>query len=800
MDRKVPQLKEFVNQYLPTKLPMNWHHELFYDILENRVIQKADGRLYFNNFVNSKDEPVQGVDGYSFLPFEKARPIKINNNILMLAPRFHAKSQCFTINYPIWEMHRNPNVRIMIVSANDDIAASFNRAIMNNLMNNQKLIDSFGSLAPEFQEKQKWGEKAIIIRRDTMEKDPTVAAIGVGGRLISRRADIIIIDDLIDIETARTATGRRKTREWYENVLLPILEEGGRLILAGTSWYRGDIYDTLWQESEFDIRLKLKALMYSDKYQRDDGKEIRYIPYDLLEWPLAQKVEDVFSDEIIHHYRLHKNLKGGTMWPEKWSYKKLMYKKVTQNMSNSSFMRQYLNEPSSEEEKLFKDSYIKGAMMAGARKTLLPTWDNANPDFSSGYGHMIIGMGIDLAISRKASADNRAIALWGLTEDRRRVPLYLDFGKWSLDETKQKIIELYHAFRPVKVRVETVAFQDMMRQELAEDIPIEGFHTTSSKKFNPETGISHMALLMEQGKMILPTSRENKTYYDRVRQLITEMTVYSYDQHPGDVLMASWFACDILREFDDKLRDNRGYFSSEALVDQLKNVRAASRVLLLTPNYYKIAGTSLVYVFRPVVDGEMFIRPDEKFFIFSVRGERSCAYVFEKSTNEIVAKMEGDISVLMYASLLEKASAFFNKAQVILDREGEGEGVYMELERRGTVNLLCMQPDDRGLPIYREGFRITEGNLPLAVSSFKVNFDRGNVRVPDDQLIKEMGDMISVNGNKLNLSFGEGLRIKAVSIGLWLLENYETDAKVLEGEKKKRKISKTLKMPYATFR
>lgn len=786
----VPDLTQFVLETMPGKLEMNWHHQLYYDILENRIIQKEDGKLYLNTYVDANGVYVpDGTVG--------AIPSKINKNILMMAPRFHSKSQCFTINYPIWRIYKNPNIRILIVSANDDIAQSFNRAIINNLENNQKLIDGYGYLVPEYP--KKWGEKALLIKRDSMEKDPTVAAIGVGGKLISRRADIIIIDDPIDIETARTKQSRYKTREWFENVLLPILEDDGQLIIAGTAWYRGDIYDTLWQESQFDIKLKLKALIYNQKFADPKNYQMRYIPYSLREYPMALKVQDIMSDEVIDHYQLYKNLKSGVLWEAKWSYQKLISKKLQQNMSNGSFMRQYLNEPTTEEEKVFKEGDMKRLTDRGFGKELWPSWDNSSPVQITGYGHMVIAIGVDLAISKKTTSDNSCIAVWGLTDDRRRVLLWLDYGKWSPEETKQKVIEAFYNFKPVKIRVENVAYQDMLRQELAvEDINVEGFHTTSSKKFNPETGLAHIAMLLEQDKLIIPTSTKNETYFERIKQILYEMHIYSYDQHAGDTLMASWFALDVLKDFDKKLRDNRGFFNTEALVAQMKSVRAAHRVVLLSPNFYRTSMQSLVYVFRAVDGKEMFIKPDEPFFIFATREERSVAYVIQKETNEIVARIEGDLTAVMFSSLLERAGEFFNKAQIIMDRNGEGQAIYMELEKRLYRNLMCFQPDEHGNPYYTEGFKISSASLPIAVDYFRMNVDQLKYEIPDEQLVKEMGDTISVDGDKMIMSFGVGQRIKTISIALWLLDNYENMEKQMANQPKKRK-PKPFRPPYKIF-
>lgn len=800
----VPDLLPFVEKYMEMKMPMNWHHRLYYDILENRVIQNKEGILELN--IHRDGNYHNRHTGATFK--ETYLSDKVNQNIMLLSPRFHAKSQCFTINYPIWEIYKNPNVRIMIVSANEDIAVSFNRAIMNQLEYNQKLVDELGYMRPKFP--QKWGEKTIIVKRDTKEKDPTIAAIGAGGKLISRRADIIIVDDLLDIENARTKTARNKTLEWFENVLLPILEDNGRLILVGTAWYRDDLYDTLWKDSKFDIKLKLKALMYMGSYfeekrndQNTSESEVRHIPYDLHEFPLALDAQKLFAEPVQRRYQLYKNLKGGVLWEEKWSFEKLMKKK--ENMNNSSFMRQYLNEPVIEEEKVFKEIYIKKALDLGSSKSLVPEWDNFDtpPGFSS-YGTLITAVGIDLAISKKDTAANSAIAVWGLGKGRVRHPLWLDYGRWSTDETKQRIIEVYHNFHPVKVRVENIAYQEMFRQELAEEIPVEGFQTSAGKKFNPETGLAHISGLMEQGKLSMPADKTNKDYYMKIKQLLFEMQVYTYDTHAGDLLMASWFAIDALRLFDSRIGDDRGFFSTRAIVEMVKQQRASHKIILLgyNPPVYKMAYTSFLSVFLPLQSnfGEFFERTD-KFFIFATRSGKSVAYIFNKITSEIVGKIDGDMTALMYATLLEKTARFFNNAQLVIERTNEGDAIYLELLKRNYPKLLCMQPDEDGRPTYKEGFRITPSNFPIIVDNFKQIVDGLQIVMPDDALLTEMRNLIKVEGDNPIMSFGSGQRIKAVSTGLWLLDNYENvDKKLYNGEIKHVSKKKTLNVPYLSFR
>lgn len=787
--RNFPTLKEFAADVLQDKLPMSWHHELYYDILDDQVVQNpADGLLY---------------------PAHKMTIKKRNKNIIVKSPRFHAKSQCFTTNYALYELYKDPNKRVMIVSANQEIAVAFVRQIMNNLENNHDLIDKYGDLKPQ-DDVRKWGEKAFLVDRTSMDKDPSVVGIGAGGKIISRRADIIIVDDLLDIDNARTPAMRKKTLEWFENVLLPVLEDDGRLVVVGTSWYRDDLYDHLMKHPSFDVRLKLKALAYHPKYLRKDNGEVRYIPYKLHEFPQSLNVADVFSEELIKQYNLYTNLQQGTLWPGKWSFKALMEKRG--QMSMASFMRQYLNEPMSDEEKVFKDEVMKDTLDKGQKKTLLSTWDNNSDgeEHDFGYGHMIITVGVDLAISRKTTADNSAIAVWGMDERRKRILLWLEYGKWSPDEIKQRVLDVNERFKPVKIVVENVAFQDMLRQDLAaDDLPVEGFRTTAGKKFSEETGIAQIAMLMEQGKVLIPVQQKPQELYARVRQLVYEMSVYTYDQHAGDVLMASWLAFTALNDFDRKMKENRGFFSTPSLVEHYKSRRAANKILLLgiNPPVYKFAHNSLVHVYREVQHPKfakgMFFEPEEQFMIMVTRGERSVGYILQKETKEIMGKIEGvNISTLMYSTLLEKAGQFFNEAQIVVDKNGEGSALLLELQKRNYPNLLVMQPDEDGLETIDEGFKITERTLPLAIDHFKYLADSLHITIPDEMLLKEMSELISVKGDTLDMGYGDGQRIKTVATGLWLLDHYEKEENaVYNGNKQQAKPKRNaLQVPYRVFR
>lgn len=121
---------------------------------------------------------------YSYLKDEKLK------RIVLLAPREHAKSTVFSVIFALYSILKNPNIRIIIVSNTATQAEQFLRQIVGIIETHELLIKLFGSLKPNRPEK--WTDSIIIVSRDTLEKDPTVVAVGTGGPILSKRADLII--------------------------------------------------------------------------------------------------------------------------------------------------------------------------------------------------------------------------------------------------------------------------------------------------------------------------------------------------------------------------------------------------------------------------------------------------------------------------------------------------------------------------------------------------------------------------------------------------------------------------------
>ena len=98
----------------------------------------------------------------------------------------------------------------------------------------------------KFSSESKWTDREIVVGpRTTAAKEATVTCVGVGGPVASRHYDLIIADDIVDEENARTEVQREKTKTWYYKTLVPCLEPHGRLFLLGTRYHYLDLYGHL---------------------------------------------------------------------------------------------------------------------------------------------------------------------------------------------------------------------------------------------------------------------------------------------------------------------------------------------------------------------------------------------------------------------------------------------------------------------------------------------------------------------------------------------------------------------------
>jgi predicted phage terminase large subunit-like protein len=226
---------------------------------------------------------------------------------LVLAPRGFGKSTLLSVVRCIFELVRDPEIRILLVSCTRAQAEAFLREVRGHVEHNRGFRRIFGSVSGA-----KWTARELIVNtRRKIRKEPTIFSTGTDCALVSRHFDLIICDDIVSEDNSRTESGREKLKTWFFKVLLPCLEPDARLALVGTRYHYRDLYGYLL------------------------GTE--FIPHPII-------IRALDAD-------------GGSAWPEKFSAELL--EKVRRESGTVIFNAQYQNDTTAMKGAVFREQWIR---------------------------------------------------------------------------------------------------------------------------------------------------------------------------------------------------------------------------------------------------------------------------------------------------------------------------------------------------------------------------------------------------------------------------------------------------------
>lgn len=168
---------------------------------------------------------------------------------VVLMPRGHAKTTWGNTILLSWLLSRNSSLRVGLVSNTSTQAEAFSRAIRWTLGTNARQQEIFGDLTGPV----KWTDSEWITKGSPLHgtKDVSCYAVGTGGPIISKRFDLILADDILDEENTATRNQREKVETWFWKTLRPCLAPGGSVIVLGTRWAEGDLYEQLINEKKW---------------------------------------------------------------------------------------------------------------------------------------------------------------------------------------------------------------------------------------------------------------------------------------------------------------------------------------------------------------------------------------------------------------------------------------------------------------------------------------------------------------------------------------------------------------------
>jgi len=362
---------------------------------------------------------------------------KLKRLIINMPPR-HTKSEFASYLFPTWLMGRRPDLKIIQATHTAELAVGFGRKI-KNLIESEDFKDVFPevSLAGDAKASGRW----------STNKGGEYYAVGVGGALAGRGADLAIIDDPVSEQDALSSTALDNIYEWYTSGPRQRLQPGGAIIIVMTRW------------SIRDLTAKVLAK------QSEKGAD----KWEIVEFPAIMP-------------------SGDPLWPEYWGLEEL--EGVKASIPVGKWNAQYMQNPTAEEGAIIKREWWQ-------------KWEKDDPPPCS-----YIIQSYDTAFSKSDRADYSAITTWGIfhnEETRQDDIILLDAvrGRWEFPELKEQAQDLYKLYEPDMVLVEQKASGMPLTQELRRmGIPVTPF--TPSRGADKFTRMHACAPVFESGMVWYP--------------------------------------------------------------------------------------------------------------------------------------------------------------------------------------------------------------------------------------------------------------------------------------------------------
>ena len=436
------------------------------------------------------------------------------NEQMILSPPRHGKTDLLT-HFAVWQICKNPNVRIMWVGGNEEIAKNAVGSVLDHLEHNQKLIEDFCIPGQAFKPKNRsgksWtaGQFTVATRTVTGIKSPTMVAVGKGGKILSRDTDLIIADDIEDHGTTIQPSAREQTRQWWTTTLSSRKEEHTAIVIIGSRQHPEDLYNFL------------------------------------LENPQMHKiVEEAHSAECVKPETEFDEHTDCMLWENKRSYKWL-YSRLQAAETTGG-------------KAIFEMVYLNKAFAEGIAMFDVEEIDSCR-DSNRIIGQVPAGVKLIAGLD-PASTGYQAAFLWAINTDTGKMYMIdIENQKGGGIIQARKTIKKWHEkYNLAHWVIEENGFQRAIRQdtELREycarmGIYLEG-HQTQKNKFDPIFGVGSMRELFKEQLISLPygsAESETKSNIYR-RQLIyfsTGASKQSGRNNKSDVVMASWFPMRVVR-------------------------------------------------------------------------------------------------------------------------------------------------------------------------------------------------------------------------------------------------------------
>ena len=526
--------EEFSKEFLDS--PIFPHHRSWIDVLEGREPSYIHSSMVY--------EPASA------------------KRLLLNVPPEHAKSTVITVNYCVYRIAMDPNIKITIVSKTQERAKEYLYSIKQRLSHERwsKMQAVYGSTGGWKEDADTWKADRIYLSRDSTEKDPTVQALGIGGQITGARSNLIILDDVV---TTSNAHEWEKYLLWLQRDVVTRLGDTGKLLVVGTRIAPNDLYREIrnpdhWTGGKTPFTyMSMPAVL---EYDDNPEKWVTLWPKSNVPWEGSD--ENILPD-------------ADGLYP-KWNGPALFRRRS--EVSPSAWALVY-QQQDVQEDSIFPPACVQGSVNRMRKRGILKPGVPGHPQ-EKGQWYTI--MGLDPAMS-----GNTAAVI--MTVDRQTRKRYILDVENMQEPTPQKIQNLIEAwvekYRPQELRIETNAHQkayaldEVLRTYLASAGVRFSSQFTGRNKWDTSFGVAAMSGLF--GTM-RGTSHQNDNLIEipsqdgseGIKALIQQLITWKPDtKGKTDCVMALWF-CELrARELIGTTRMNQSHIENKWATKRQRETR-----------------------------------------------------------------------------------------------------------------------------------------------------------------------------------------------------------------------------------
>ena len=437
--------KQEISQFLSVidKVSEAERNKIFALLEMDRVQRCRESFLFFvrqmwPGFISGKHHQIMAD------AFERVADGSLKRLIINMPPR-HTKSEFASYLLPSWFLGKFAEKKIIQTAHTAELAVGFGRKVRNLVQSEQysKVFDT--KLSSDSKAAGRWNT----------HKGGDYFAIGVGGAVTGKGADLLIIDDPHSEQEAKQGNPAvfDGVYEWYTSGPRQRLQPGGAIIVVMTRWSKKDLTGQILKGSERDG---------SDQWE-------------VIEFPAILP-------------------SGNPLWPGFWAKEALESLKA--ELPIAKWEAQYQQNPISE----------GGAIV---KREQWQIWDKETPP-SCEY----IIQSWDTAFEKNNRADYSACTTWGVFEhpnkqgDLRPNIILLDAYKARLEfpELKKKALEMWKEWEPDTLIVEKRAAGAPLIYEMRKmGIPMSEY--TPGKGNDKIARVNSIADLFASGVVWCPEKR-----------------------------------------------------------------------------------------------------------------------------------------------------------------------------------------------------------------------------------------------------------------------------------------------------